>query len=184
MDSIWMTAFIVIGITILLILLLRFLHNRDKQKQKNWRELQLNELLNNHQITLSEKEQLPHAFIGMDTSQAILIYVGYYDNALTSEIIHLKDIRSAKVDVAEQQVFEERGGKKVVADRHTTSVQLVLTPHNDGREKHRLLFYQLIYDSLEQKNVMIQRANHWQQMVNQYINQITSNPRQTHGQRS
>ncbi|MCY1559425.1 hypothetical protein D9M68_964650 [compost metagenome] len=105
----------------------------------------------------------------MDAVNGKLVYISYYEQNAPAEIIDLKDIRSAKVDVLEHHEFEERDGKSRVADRQTQVVQLVLPVKKENGEKYTLPFYQLIYDDIGDIPELKQKASRWEQVVNQWI---------------
>ena len=125
--------------------------------------------MNENKIQLTEHESLRHAFIGMDAANGKLVYINYYEQETPAEIIDLKEIRLAKVDVLEHQTYEERDGKSRVADRQTQVVQLVLPAKNTSGEKYTLPFYQLIYDDIGEMPELKQKATRWEQVVNRWI---------------
>lgn len=176
MGSTLLTAGILLGITFLFVFMFSLAHKRGKKKEMAKRKIKIDEVISTNHLTITEKEELANHFIAIDAGKGKLVYMEFDSTGDKTELIDLQNIKSAKVDVVENNIYEERKGKQVSVGTHISKVQLELTPKDGNQTKHYLAFYQAIVNGMDEMNTLKRRAQHWQEMVANCIKQPQSQP--------
>lgn len=167
MGSTWLTAGILLGITILFISLFSLAHKRARKKKQEKQKLLFQELINLHQLTITEQEEFAHHTLAIDTVHQKLVSIEFEENRNQVQIIDLQNVKSADVSVVENTVYED--GKKSSSDTHISKIQLVFSPRDSHHPKQFLTFYQDILNGMGEMQLLKSRAEHWKQVVNQYL---------------
>lgn len=169
MASTLFTAGLILGITFLFIFFFSLLHKKGKQKLLANQKTKFEDLVSTNNLTIFEKEQFENYLIAIDTLNAKLVYLNFSNTEEEAKVIDLQKIKTTKVDVEENSIYEDRKGKSVFVEKQNTKLQLELTPKDGSQAKELLTFYQVYKDGMLDFNKLKMRIEYWKDNINKFI---------------
>ena len=122
-------------------------------------------LLTENNLTIHEKEQFEHYLIAIDTVNRKLLYLNFSSEKEDIKVIDLQKTKTARVDVEENSIYEDKKGKSVFVEKHIMKLQLELTPKD---AKQLLPFYQY-QDGMGDYNRLKNRIEYWRNNINNFV---------------
>lgn len=161
MGSTLVVAGILLGTVLLFTLLFTYLDRKMKRKELARRQARWRDVTSRHELQITEKEEIPHADIGIDGVRNRLVYVNHYDPESNEEVIDLEEIKMVRVEVTQSDFVSK--------------VQLELIPLKGEGIKYGLPFYQALQDVMGEQHRLKKRAEHWKDRVSHYMQRAKKN---------
>jgi hypothetical protein len=168
MASTLLTAGILLGITFLFIFLFSLLHKKGKNKALANRNAKFNALVAKNNLTIKEREEFEQYQIAIDTTNLKLLYLNFTATTEDVKVIDLQKIKTAKVDIEENSIYENRKGKSVFVEKHILKLQLAITSKDANQPIDLLTFYQY-QDGMADFNKLKKRIEYWKDNINNFI---------------
>jgi hypothetical protein len=168
MASTLLTAGILLGITFLFIFLFSLLHKKGKNKALANRNAKFNALVAENDLTINEREEFEQYQIAIDTTNLKLLYLNFTTTTEDAKVIDLQKIKTAKVDIEENSIYENRKGKSVFVEKHILKLQLAITSKDANQPIELLTFYQY-QDGMADYNKLKKRIEYWKDNINNFI---------------
>ena len=168
MASTLFTAGILLGITFLFIFLFSLLHKKGKNKALAIRNAKFNALVSTNNLTIREREEFDKYQIAIDSSNLKLIYFNFSSTPEDAKVVDLQKIKTAKVDIEENSLYENRKGKSVLVEKHILKLQLALSKKDADQPIELLTFYQY-EDGMADYNNLKKRIEYWRDNINNFI---------------
>ena len=143
MASTLFTAGIILGITFLFIFFFSLLHKEENKSRWQIKKQDLMTQFLQITLTINEKEQFEHYYIAIDTLNAKLLYFNFSSEEEDVKVIDLQKTKTARVDIEENSIYEDKKGKSVFVEKQIAKLQLELASKDAGKSEELLTFYQL-----------------------------------------
>jgi hypothetical protein len=174
MASTLFTAGIILGITFLFIFFFSLLHKRGKQKALADQKSKFEQLVSASNLTINETEQFEHYLIAIDTLNAKLLYLNFSHPEEDARVIDLQKVKTARVEIEENSIYEEKKGKSVVVEKQISKLLLELTQKDVSQPKELLAFYQVHKDGMLDFNELKKRIEYWKENINNCLQGLGS----------
>lgn len=168
MASILLTAGILLGFVFLFVFLFSQMHKRGKKKLLVSQNTVFNKLVSINNLTITEKEEFAHYHIALDTSNLKLLYVNFSNTKEDVTILDLQKVKSVKVNMEENSIYENRKGKTVLIEKEIVTIKLILTINDTVYPTTVLTFYRY-EDGKTDYAVLKTRMEYWKQKITDYI---------------
>lgn len=177
MASTLFTAGIILGITFLFIYFFSILHKRGKKKAMEIKKTKFEDLISSNSLSINEKEELSNYVIAIDIKKAKVLYLNFSNTKEEPLVIDLRKIKSSKVEIEENTIYEEKKGKSVFVEKRYEKILLELLTSDANHKKYQLTFYDVHQDAMLDFKVVKKRVEHWQSTINSNIKQLTPSPK-------
>lgn len=167
MVSTLFTAAIVLGLLFLFIIFFVQLHKKKDNKKLANQKVIISDLIWKNNLEISEQEGINNCFFAIDKINFVLLYVHFQNNTHEAQLIDLWNVKSAKISLEDNCVYEYKKGKSVLSDKQLDKLFIELSFINNP-EKMPLLIYDL-HDGLLDLLQIKSRANHWAQVINSCV---------------
>jgi hypothetical protein len=168
MASTLLTAGILLGFVFLFVFLFSQMHKRGKKKLLVTQNAVFNSLVSIHNLTINEKEEFAQYHIALDTSNLKLLYVNFSNTKEDVTILDLQKIKSVKVEMEENSIYENRKGKTVLIEKEIVTIKLILTIKDTVQPTAVLTFYRQ-EDGKTDYVVLKNRMEYWKKKISDYI---------------
>lgn len=154
-------AVILVGIPALFIILFTVKEKRKKQSVMNQLLTDFNEQRLAHKLTISRKEILPQAIIGLDESKrTLLIFTENHHGVYQSHLVDINNIQRCRM---EKQFSENNtsGFMKTTPERHLKKITLFLDLKS-GEDPVEIDFYHHLRNDVYAIKEMKDKATYWE----------------------
>jgi hypothetical protein len=168
-SALYIAAFFIAAMALLVIIFKR-IHNQQQLRKTTAENEVFEHAVGKHSFQVSEKERVNQYLFAIDTANAQLLYINYQPSQQQALHVDLLKVKAVKTEAEESSAYELRKGKKIAAEKHVISLDLLMTMKDPGQPPTRLPIYQY-EDGLENLSTSKIRGAYWQGLINKNIRQ-------------